>query len=432
VKGRSFAIVGWCLLGIWLLAGCAGNQMVSDSFDYTNRPQLLLPGANRAEVKGLAMGAARAKGWSIVQSTDEFMVIQRPLDPASPAATALGAAKSSVPPVIEVRSAFVEQSGGVNVALVASLITQPPGEKAPKRIDYTESYRDALTQSLASLRSNWAANRQRVANAMPDPALATQPAPAATPAGTPPGDNPLVQAWGQTVAETPAAAPGTPVDAEPPPASAPPSAPESRPAAGPVLQWSSPTPAPVADGTGAVTAGYQPALAPVPAPVPRMTQPTPPPTVVLRAPQAARPSIATIKPAAGTAKTAAQAAKVEPKAAKPAVKGAKPDAKVAKTDAKAAKPEPKTAKADTKAAKSGPKTAKVDAKAAKPEPKTAKVDAKAAKPGPKTAKVDAKAAKPEPKTAKTDAKTAKPQPKGAKPDTKQAKPDAKPVRSART
>jgi hypothetical protein len=206
VEGRRSAAAIGCALGTWFLVGCAGNPMTSENFDFSNRPHLLIAGAKRSEVKGLAMGAARAKGWTIVKSTDDLLIVQRPMDRASPSARASGAANSTLPPVIEVTSAFAEGADGVNVGLGATLITQAPGEKSPTRVDYTENYRGALNQSLESLRANWGANHQRVATAIP---------PTTTRSETPPPDGnetasaassntPLVQAWGAAAGAEPA------------------------------------------------------------------------------------------------------------------------------------------------------------------------------------------------------------------------------------
>jgi len=446
VKGRSFAILGWCLLGIGLLSGCAGNQLVSDGFDATNRPQLFFPGANRAEVKGLAMGSARTKGWSIVQSRDDRLVMQRPVDPTSPSALALTSATSSVPPVIEITSAFIEQSGGVNVALGAAVVSQPPGEKAPKRIDYTENYRDALTQSLESLRSNWTANRQRVANAMPTLSPKSDPVP-----NTAVENNPLVQAWGETVAATTPSGAGasgsaevptavferTPTEAAPAPERAPASltpTPEPTTPTSSGLQWSTSTPAPVVDGSSALAGGDLMA-APTPVPAARampLPQPVPETTTVPKEAKVAKPAATTAKTPSKTAAPAAKAAKAEPRTAKPAAQTAKvaskpatPGPKTAKTDAKTAKSEPKSVKTESKATKPTAKTAKTDPKTAKPEAKIAKADTKTAKPPPKNAKTDAKAAKPDAKSVKADTKTAKPEPKNAKTNNKAAKPEPK-------
>lgn len=287
---RSFATVGLIALSVGLLGGCAGTPSAPD-WDIGNRPQLLIPGAVRSDVKGLAMGAARSKGWTIVRSTDDQLVMQRPIDPASPTALAIGAASSTIPPVVEVTSAFVEQSGGVVVALGAELVTQPPGEKAPMRVDYTENYRDALTQSLESLRANWTANRQRVANAIPPESSHSEAEIASTAAGAG-SDNPLVQAWAQTLEEETAAkqrtgsstavptpapssqptwpqpAPEPRVAATPAPPPPAPAVPESRSTPAPAVpeRRSTRAPAPVVEGSSRVSSRPVPAILP-PVPV---------------------------------------------------------------------------------------------------------------------------------------------------------------------
>jgi len=185
------------------LGGCAGTatRSVEDTWDIGNRPQMLMPGAVRSEVKGLAMGAARTKGWTIIKSTEDRLVVQRPVDPGSAAAAeTMGGNASVIPPVIEVTSAFIQRSDGVLVGLGAELVSQPPGEKVPKRVDYTEAYRDALTRSLESLRANWSANRQRVARSTPSDAVLAEGAAERAEEGQT-SSNPLVQAWGDAVAE---------------------------------------------------------------------------------------------------------------------------------------------------------------------------------------------------------------------------------------
>jgi hypothetical protein len=268
---RSFATVSVLTLGAWLLAGCAGT-MEADGFNASHRPQLLIPGASRDEVKGLAMGSARAKGWTIVKSTNDLLVVQRQVAPASPTAAALGAVGGAPPPMIEVTSAFTEQSGGINVALRATRGSQPPGGRAPQRVDYTENYRDALTQSLESLRSNWGANGQRVTNAIPPHTDGTQNR-VADPANAP-ADNPLVKVWGETLTETTPANPSAtsgPVatPAAPRPSAAPTPPPVASPA--PRSPETTRSPAPVIDGSSALTtdsAATRPLTLPEPEPTP--------------------------------------------------------------------------------------------------------------------------------------------------------------------
>jgi hypothetical protein len=132
-------------------------------------PQILLPGATRTEVKAFAMGAARSKGWMMVQSTDDRLVVQRPLDANSLTGVPPVRPGSSLGPgsLLEVTSYFIEQSGGVKIATKAELVTPIPGQTDPTRTDYTENYRDSLTQSLTSLSNVWSTNRGRIARATP-------------------------------------------------------------------------------------------------------------------------------------------------------------------------------------------------------------------------------------------------------------------------
>ena len=265
MKVRVFATIGVLAASLWLLGGCAGTPTrPSDEFDTSSRPQMFMPGAVRSEVKGLAMGAAKAKGWTIVRSTDDRLVVQRPLDPASPTARALGAAGSAIPPMIEVTSAFIDQSGGVNVALGATLISQAPGDKGPKRTDYTENFRDALNQSLESLRANWSANSSRVANSLPPPGAHSELETAGGPQAAGASTNPLVQVWADALADETASKRGRNSAAATPRTAAEPTSPQPRPratapepaapvvaAAEPVRQLvpPEPTPAPIAAAT---------------------------------------------------------------------------------------------------------------------------------------------------------------------------------------
>jgi hypothetical protein len=202
VKLSHLATLGSVVLAIGVLSGCASTPTAPEaSWEIGNRPQMLMPGAVRSDVKGLAMGAARSKGWTIVKSTEDRLVVQRPAEPGSAAATAaMGTQPSVIPPVIEVTSAFIQRPDGVLVGLGAELVSQPPGEQVPKRVDYTETYRDALNRSLESLRSNWSANRQRVAQSTPSEAVRAE---AAAERGetTQASTNPLVQVWADAVAE---------------------------------------------------------------------------------------------------------------------------------------------------------------------------------------------------------------------------------------
>lgn len=479
MKGRVLATFGCFALSAWLLTGCAGNQTLSEgsgTFDFSNRPQLLIAGATHSDVKGLAMGAARSKGWTIIKSTDDLLIMQRPLDPAAPSAVALGAAGSVVPPVVEVTAAFRDQSGGINVALAAALITQPPGEKASKRADYTENYRDALTQSLESLRANWAANRQRVANAIPP----LSPPPETAPVVTPPGSEHTMaptQTWGETpvkpapstraaLAPERIAPEPTPEPRFPAPVSAPegdqapevtPPLSESKPARTRPLPESTPSAAPVVDGSATFAGRPMASTSAYTQSSQQGTEPGTPQNDMLA-----------LSPAGGSGIWAANAeqyarlrgcavadggtqlienrsdgelhkvscvgsesyllkcqnsgcrelAPVERKSASPAPKAALVERSSRRLEGSTTQTEAKPPKTESKAAKPNGKT---DAKAAKPESKTAKPDSKAAKAESKTVKSDSKATKAESKTPKPDSKAAKAESKTAKSGSKAAK-----------
>ena len=136
-------------------------------------PSTVIAGARVDEVRSVALGLARSKGWTIVSASDQKVVLRRPVSPDAPQAVELGLADSGAPPSVEVTSVFRQAPGGVNVTVNAQLLArvQRQGKDAreptEQRIDYTELYRDNLLRSLESLRSTWAANHQRVARALP-------------------------------------------------------------------------------------------------------------------------------------------------------------------------------------------------------------------------------------------------------------------------
>lgn len=163
-----------CLAALGLLqAGCASNpttgsaDMQPRSFEVGDRPQMAFPGATRAEVKALAMGAARSRAWTIVESTDDRLVAQRPLDPSSPSARALGPSATAPGSLVEVTSYFLDDRGGVKVALDAVVVSPAPAPNPPTRIDATETFRPSLEESLRSLQATWSRDRARLARAAP-------------------------------------------------------------------------------------------------------------------------------------------------------------------------------------------------------------------------------------------------------------------------
>jgi hypothetical protein len=151
-----------------LIAGCATTPSSRESLvQYDpNKPQILLAGATVANAKSLAMGAAATNGWTIKDSSDDRLVLQRPAkripDPTRTDPPAPGA----LPPVIEVETGFFERPGGVDVVLGADLITNR-GTKEERRQDFTERYRDDLMRSLDSLQAAWATAGPEIVSGMP-------------------------------------------------------------------------------------------------------------------------------------------------------------------------------------------------------------------------------------------------------------------------
>ncbi len=151
-----------------LVAGCATTPSTTAPlvrYD-PDKPQIRLAGANVEYAKSVAMGSAVTKGWTIVDSSGNRLVLQRPLTGAPDPTSAVTQAPGSLPPVVEVESGFFERPGGVDVVLSAEVITNR-GTKDEKRQDFTETYRDDLMRSLASLQAAWAATGARVAAATP-------------------------------------------------------------------------------------------------------------------------------------------------------------------------------------------------------------------------------------------------------------------------
>ncbi len=169
---RRHLLICACVTLAWLQAGCSIGPTRSDAdvapqtFEVGHRPHMAFPGATRAEVKALAMGAAQSRAWTITESTDDRLVVQRPLDPGSPVAREIAASGAAPGSAIEVTSYFLDERGAVTVALDAALVSAPPGA-TPTRTDYTETFRPSLEESLQSLHDNWSRNRARVASAAP-------------------------------------------------------------------------------------------------------------------------------------------------------------------------------------------------------------------------------------------------------------------------
>jgi starvation-inducible outer membrane lipoprotein len=238
VKWR-FSLTVFISLAALAVSGCAtAPSATGPAVQYDpNKPQTRLVGANVEHAKSVAMGAAVTKGWKITQSSDYQLVLQRPLKPGAAPTIAGAQAPGSAPPVVQVETDFFQRPGGVDVVLGADLITNE-GTKDESRQDFTETYRDDLMRSLASLQQAWAATSARVASATP---------PVQSPAdlGAPP-----TAEESQEIAQTEGAGRWGPTEWSnaPTPAAEPPTSPENT--AEPVYS-DAPAPAPVDDRSGA-------------------------------------------------------------------------------------------------------------------------------------------------------------------------------------
>jgi hypothetical protein len=322
------------LTAVGLFSGCATGPRTAgveadEQPESIQGPSTLIAGARVSDVRSLAMGAARSKGWTIVSATDQKLVLRRPVNTDSPQAVEQGLTSGGTPPEIEVKTVFLQRPDGVNVVANAQLLTQGQAGAA-QRIDYTETYRDSLMRSLASLRGAWAAHHGRVARGLP----------------------PMSQ-QGAAAAETAAelneqrggAAAGAPQQS-------------------PISQT-----APTAWGEAAA----EPVAAPTPIPAPVKTQVTAPAPV--KAPAAAAGTAAAVKTAMPATKAPATPAKPTTASTAPAAKAAPGTA--AKPGATAAKP----ASAPTSTAKPVATATKTPADPAKPAPKTAQAPSPAPAPG---------------------------------------------------
>ena len=180
VNPRSKAVTCCIAISSLLLSACASGPIASSGgsaqptvtgpapIDTTYLPRLMLPGATMSEVKSLALGAARSRGWSIryADSTNDRLVVGRPADPSVMALAApnMGAASGST---LEVTTLLKDYGGGIEVATLAELVTPSQAGRPATRTDYTDPFRDTLMQSLDSLRERWMRDRERVARAAP-------------------------------------------------------------------------------------------------------------------------------------------------------------------------------------------------------------------------------------------------------------------------
>lgn len=152
-----------------LLVGCGAQPKRPDAFMSAGGPEILLPGGSRDEARLLAMGMARSKGWTILESQGDRLVLQRQLPANAPQARLLSAEDAALaPPALEVTTGFVERNTGVLTNLQAFIVTNP-GTEAERRLDYTDEYQDELLISLNALASAWLENRERIASEIPIP-----------------------------------------------------------------------------------------------------------------------------------------------------------------------------------------------------------------------------------------------------------------------
>jgi hypothetical protein len=357
-----------------LFSGCAtgprtGGVDADEQLDSIQGPSTLIAGARVSDVRSLAMGAARSKGWTIVSATDQKLVLRRPVNTDSPQAVEQGLTSGGTPPEIEVKTLFLQRPDGVNVVANAQLLTQGQAGRE-QRIDYTETYRDSLMRSLASLRGAWAAHHGRVARGLPP--VSQQGAAAAETASElneqrgaasgAPQQSPIPQtaptAWGEAEAE-PVAATGSgrsyPL-AEPEPVPEPVAAPVAAPARIPApvkTQVTAPAPVKAPAAAAGTAAAVKTAVPATKAPATAAKPTTAPAAPAKPTAGSTAPAKPTTGSAGATAKTApGAAAKPGDKAAKPApapTSAAKPVATATKAPATPAKPAAKTAQAPSPA-----------------------------------------------------------------------------------
>ena len=101
VTWRLFSVlVGLTAAG--LFSGCATGPRTAGVQDEVQPesvqgPSTLISGARIDEVRSLAMGAARAKGWTIVSASDQKLVLRRPVNTDAPQAVELGLGSGGAP-----------------------------------------------------------------------------------------------------------------------------------------------------------------------------------------------------------------------------------------------------------------------------------------------------------------------------------------------
>jgi hypothetical protein len=109
------------------------------------------------------MGSAVTKGWEVVDTSDDRLLIRHSLDNAAAEAAVEGPVSSAS---VEVTTDFSQRQDGVDVAVGAALIADIAGE-GKETLDFTDGYKEELERSLSSLRESWEKSRWRIATATP-------------------------------------------------------------------------------------------------------------------------------------------------------------------------------------------------------------------------------------------------------------------------
>lgn len=158
-------------------SGCASTPRVAQNeYEPDGQPSTFLAGARVDDARSVAMASARSKGWTLVSTDGDALILQRAIAPDSPQVKALGTLPGAPAPLIEVNATFVQHNQGTEVGLRAFVIVNP-GTEDTNRIDYTHDYQNNLAISLSSLQSAWLATGHRLTTPAPLPATPAAPAP---------------------------------------------------------------------------------------------------------------------------------------------------------------------------------------------------------------------------------------------------------------
>ncbi len=162
METRHFELLATSVGFVLILAGCSttGQTRFHSS---SNGPQTFLAGADVQQAKSLAMGSAVTKGWKVVDTSDDRLLIRHSLDTAAAEAAVEGPVSSAS---VEVTTDFSQRQDGVDVTVGAALIADRAG-KEKETLDFTEGYKNELERSLSSLQEAWEKNRWRIASATP-------------------------------------------------------------------------------------------------------------------------------------------------------------------------------------------------------------------------------------------------------------------------